>query len=430
MKSSLVLLVLSLILSSCGKTVTTDTNLFELKPYTKEEILDLQELDCAEGNCPSGVVRVLNFENNELFTCSGFLIAADVVVTNGHCVPKISLKTKVRCEDLYIVGQGVSSGRHQISQCNHLIDSNYLTTNNDDKDFAVIKLKKPLSGAVFPVSPDGIENDISLTAWTVRQIDSLKSTIEKKSCRSVMDHILHSNYFRADAPSVSINCAKKVIPGNSGSVLVDVNGRAKAILSHSVRVEEFSFLNGAEPMGLATNLKCVENSYISGTSKQGLCDLSPDELDNASTERATLQDRQGYQLAMTQVRPYEMLDMFEFFGDTTNDNIKEKTEKNMKGLGQVMLPSCIKAGKFEAVQKLKSFTLDLPLLDFGLNLTDIPSNGSYVHLVDIMYDSSFPISFTVEPYSSSTMMKLKISYDGESESYFIKSCRDKSSYML
>lgn len=142
-------------------------------------------------------------------TCTGFLVAPDLVATAGHCVTD-----KKSCKNLNFVF-GVTSAKEfsqgfQIDKTNFYSCKKIITTNqNDRRDYALIKLNKKVQARhIFEIEDDSRLNDES-SVYMIGHPLGLPVTYTRA--------VPVSNYYFNDFFTAPLNS----FSGNSGSPVIN-----------------------------------------------------------------------------------------------------------------------------------------------------------------------------------------------------------------
>ena len=216
----LVLLVLSILLVSCGQGNSNGKKTISLSNEEINKMMAEQTFECASENgksCPDGIARVfiVNEQNPaESTVCSGFLNGNNRLVTNNHC-----LSTMTHCEATYISIH--SSNGPETARCKSIIktDVDGKTLNQKAIDYTIIELDRKIQNAKpLPVSKMLAYQGEKLTAWVVDQLDNRQARITELNC----------NLSRKARSFELQNCP--VISGNSGSPVLSERGEVVALI--------------------------------------------------------------------------------------------------------------------------------------------------------------------------------------------------------
>ena len=214
-----------LTLVSCGKKGGSDS--YKEIPLTQTQVnkaMSSQKFECAsvDGSpCPEGIARLfmLNLKTpSKSGVCSGSLVAKNKILTNAHCV-----STQKRCDETYI---SVYDGFSYINaRCSKVLK----TVKEGDIDFSVLELDRSID-TIRPLKIRKSKSKIayeSVSAWVIDHISLTKARITELRCNS-------SNYWRS-----TLNLSDcPVIPGNSGSPLINSEGQIMGVVWGTYMVQK------------------------------------------------------------------------------------------------------------------------------------------------------------------------------------------------
>jgi hypothetical protein len=225
------------------------------------ELIQAAQVSCQSQDCPEAVAMLAAFEGNEAWSCSAFLVSPDTVATNSHCVPA----------DLKAAGSSCS-GRIRIHfpggeslGCAQVLEASPLQAGQERPDFAFLKLSHPASGAPLELDGSGIADQDELEVFKLdpsHTPDQLRATLTRAHCRASMAPIFLPAYSDARNPVVAVSGCE-IVPGNSGSPLLDAEGRVRGLIHATILKDHLEPLltgtphDALEPMAVATNFSCV-----------------------------------------------------------------------------------------------------------------------------------------------------------------------------
>jgi hypothetical protein len=122
------------------------------------EILAAAPVDCADGSCPEGAgmvaeVQGSDYRGYQIGTCSGFLIAPNIVATTGNCAVGYSLRREGCPKYLAIKFPATSSRPAEVRRCKKWFEP----LGNDERNYAFFEIE-PTSRAHFETQRDGVPN--------------------------------------------------------------------------------------------------------------------------------------------------------------------------------------------------------------------------------------------------------------------------------
>ena len=224
------MITLLVLAAACGKPESQYISRKQVQ-MTQEQmslIIAGQTMTCSDPDyCPEAVARMfaINFEDvNNSSTCSAFLVAPDLVMTNSHCVFGLKMSLEKICSGIYFSFQ--MQGFNYSAQCSKIIwrDSRQVGRHyyrNGDNDFALIRLDHnvPLNPLKLVSTSPRLQQ--RLFPVVVDQLGGYNARITKLDC--LLERII---------PKYGIiqlaNCP--VISGNSGSPVLDENKNVVALI--------------------------------------------------------------------------------------------------------------------------------------------------------------------------------------------------------
>jgi V8-like Glu-specific endopeptidase len=231
MKTSIVALITLLVLAcACGKPKSEFQSRKQIK-MTQEEmslILSGQSLTCSDQDfCPEAVARMfaINFEDvNNSSTCSAFLVAPDLVMTNSHCVFGLKMSLEKVCSGIYFSfqrnGFSYSAQRSKILwRDSRQVGRHYYR--NGDNDFALIRLDHNVPINPLKLVSISLKLEQRLYPVVVDQLGGYNDRITKLDCLVERMIPQYGVVQLADCP---------VISGNSGSPVFDENRNVVALI--------------------------------------------------------------------------------------------------------------------------------------------------------------------------------------------------------
>ncbi len=231
MKSLILILTTLLVLAAaCGKPESQFISRKQVQ-MTQEQmslILAGQSLTCSDlAYCPEAVARMfaINFEDvNNSSTCSAFLVAPDLVMTNSHCVFGLKMSLEKICSGIYFSFQ--INGFNHSAQCSKILwrDERQVGRHfykNGDNDFALIRLDHNVPIVPLKLAPTSPRPGQELYPIVVDQIGGYNARITKLDCLAEKSIPKFGVIQLSDCP---------IISGNSGSPVLDQEMNVVALI--------------------------------------------------------------------------------------------------------------------------------------------------------------------------------------------------------
>jgi len=284
---SLSCFALLFLLTACGKkeesNIANDTttnfvheipteNLEESKLLSKNSTIDCED----NASCIPQVAMLIISKPKSVALCTSFLIAENILATNSHCIPKEIKNGSLSCsENISAIFPAHNQLKEEKISCAQLIKSSPLT-NISSPDYAFIKLSKNSTRTPLHVNQDGLENNSNITLYKIDPIEDNndskkpKGLLRKEECKVIQNSFVMPSFISAKCPEVSIaNCI--LIPGNSGSPLINSNNKVSAIAHGTIKIETSNivqkildeFMGGETPSPLfvASNFSCITSPH-------------------------------------------------------------------------------------------------------------------------------------------------------------------------
>lgn len=227
----------------------------------------------AKNDCNPSVAMLAAVHSTGAEVCTAFLIKPNQVLTNSHCVP-VELKaagSKCSGEIQFVFGD-----QRRVT-CSRIVVDSKDQNKNAIQDYAIIELAESLNDRMpFPVSDEGIEDETELKVIHVDPAPEYQSKegyffgiMRSHACESMMDHLANPIYQSRFSIDVSIKGCE-LRPGNSGSPLIDSNGRIRALVNRifaptlagsAASRTSGLLIDTREQSAGATNLACIKELF-------------------------------------------------------------------------------------------------------------------------------------------------------------------------
>jgi hypothetical protein len=238
-------------------------------------------LSCANAeSCPANVGLLLATTGSSVLSCTSFLVAEDLLVTNSHCLPSaVKLLPDLCPERIQLVLPAAGGHAEERFSCKELLGASE-RPNAVSPDLALIRLEKT-GREPFVVSRAGLAPGLHL-AYKINPGSGASGTLITQECIPAPDSYRFP-LFRLPRDPVFVvgDCPSEA--GNSGAPLVNSRGEAVGAFQAALPLSplqrqawEPHLLPGEEfaPLALGTNLACLGEG---GWSWDGACAPIDDE---------------------------------------------------------------------------------------------------------------------------------------------------------
>jgi|GEM_PF-3772090 len=287
-------------LAACGPKQSNPAGPY-LPPFQSAPEAFVKELanaavSCANPDeCPTNVglvVIAMQVDRTvKLGQCSGTLVGSDIVLMNSHCVPDEVKADPSLCKER--LGFVQASGNHDRAACAELIIASKIDSDAVRPDYALIRLERKLTRAPTRIVTRGFKDQQAVSAFTVDPVSAMRiaGSVVKKTCTAVQNSILAPKFTHDLATVVSLFGTRcNVIPGNSGSGVLNSEGQIIGVISHGKKGREAQELWGQrlpDVYGLAANFGCLDLTRI-GIAPNAACpdaaDPMPDVFQSITSE--------------------------------------------------------------------------------------------------------------------------------------------------
>jgi hypothetical protein len=269
---TLKLLTLGLTIYGCGQVDEQgDDHFYDFEYHQSPEALqdyvkNTKIVACIEGSkCPEsvGLLVVAHPDQFKSSRCTGSLIGSNLFLTNLHCLPDTSSQSCAK--NVFIHLPATNNGEYEIFGCHRIVATSERAKKerNSELDYAIIELDTHSNRKELNVRLTGIEHNESLTAW-VGTISKTKSVVEiqPRKLKNIQGSFFVANKDENFSEVVTLS-GEEIIPGNSGSPVLDENGSAVAVLQSILGPGLYEHIKLKTPtyFSFATNLSCVPELF-------------------------------------------------------------------------------------------------------------------------------------------------------------------------
>lgn len=232
---------------------------------------------CGEdSNCPEAVGLLLAKPNNAtdlkvvpnlpdpFMRCTAFLIAPNIAVTSGHCLPSDLRLDLASCNDriwFYLSG-------NEVAGCSQVLHVSKVDNKRGLKfpDYAFLLLDKNLNRKPLKFNHLGVSKNDWFQVWRAHSVTPHMVKIDSVRCQALAETVLTPDWTSSKSAVVALTSCP-LIQGNSGSPVVDGTGAVRAVaFSSFANVKMKTFLTDtlddflSEPIAniaVAANLSCI-----------------------------------------------------------------------------------------------------------------------------------------------------------------------------
>lgn len=241
-------------------------------------------ITCRNGECnPSVGLMTAVIKDSAGWTagqCTASLIAPDIMVTNGHCIPVDLAKAGSDCRGRLFITFAAETGHKEYDQqigCSRVL-YRHKDPNFDGSDYAYVQLERASNRPALRQSRDGFEHG---KKYFINKVNPLRSVdngkgkgiageFDREACVSMQDTAVFDQPLNKQSHSqLLVDC--KVIPGNSGSPVLAEDGTLRGVAYAFLKKELLHSLhsqNGSKipdptelaDLNLVSNFACLKDA--------------------------------------------------------------------------------------------------------------------------------------------------------------------------
>lgn len=227
--------------------------------------------------------------------CTASLVAPDILVTNGHCVPKDLRKEESPCAGRMWITFGADPrhpGYDRQLGCAKVI----YAEKSAEIDYAYLQLERASNRPQLRLSREGIEHEKIYHLHKVNPVlvrGGLGGVYEKAACRALQDTAVF-DYRLSSQTHIQLLTDCAVIPGNSGGSVVGADGTVRGVAMSFLKKKDLHadmVKNGSRGpkspddlahLNLMTNFPCLkEPGKLADSDLPEACDGYNDRLQAA-----------------------------------------------------------------------------------------------------------------------------------------------------
>lgn len=257
-----------ILLPACSKKETSISLVREI-PFASESAATAAkqkaQLECVDRlHCPTQVGLLLVRKGASLLSCTSFLIAEDTLATNSHCLASIA-DSSACAERVEVIFPSNGSLPEARFPCQELLDASR-PPNNHSPDFALVKLA-PTGRKPLPLSKTGVASDKNYLSYKIFPGKSASGVLQSQKCHSAGNSYRFPLY-QNEKDSVFLVGDCPSAPGNSGSPILNHEGRVAGILQAELPITErqkqawmpYLLGEGFAPLALGTSIHCLNEN--------------------------------------------------------------------------------------------------------------------------------------------------------------------------
>ena len=276
--------------SGCGKIGSNDSpdKRSTVDLAEAQRSAQLTQISCfSDGDCNPSVAMIAaawSVPSPGVSVCTGFLVAPDILATNSHCLPVDLDHAGSSCSQrIWAFFPTMSSAQEERLECDTVISSTGNSETVPQQDIAFLRLKTRSSRPALQLSRDGFPDKAKVKLVKVNPEPGQGGgydvgTMQTVECEAEQHSTRLPSFDDSHSPVVALGTCE-VLHGNSGSPLIDSQGRAVGIIQaffNPSSIDPNSLLTGSiNRLNVATSMACVQSPVDVGGTYSSACNNMP-----------------------------------------------------------------------------------------------------------------------------------------------------------
>ncbi len=200
-------------------------------------------VDCPTGDCPGFVGGLYNISLNkttkqyDVSACSASLIGPDQILTNAHCVPEDISRIGDLCQGhIRVVFPKTDTHPLETFACQKILNISPVPENPENPDWVILKLDRVSVREPLAFDHSGIQTMEPVTLYKINfkfnDLSPARGTVIKTHCLINTHHAQATHFIGSVSALFNISdCTEKLIVGNSGSAVINKEGKLIGLFS-------------------------------------------------------------------------------------------------------------------------------------------------------------------------------------------------------